>query len=236
MKLIKWLLGSLLILLLLTASWIAWDIYDPRRHIIGYSVYGIDVSKWQPKIDWMRAKRDGLTFVFIKATEGVDLVDPKYQEYTHESMQAGFIQGVYHYYLPRQNPIAQAKHFCQTVKLSEGNLPPVIDLEEMVGKDREGFEKNLQIFIDSVEIHFKVQPILYASRNYYVAFLKEKFSQYPLWIANYQKRPEDSTEDIGKEWLFWQFSNTGRVKGIEGNVDLNVFSGSYTDLYKWCLK
>jgi lysozyme len=76
--------------------------------------------------------------------------------------------------------------------------------------------------------------MIYASRNYYQAFLAGYFDGYPLWVANYQQFPTPSDPALDRDWDFWQFSNTGQVKGIEGPVDLDVFRGGFADLQRLC--
>lgn len=235
-KVIKWLVLLKAALLLALACWIAWEVYDPKRHILGYSVYGIDVSKWQPSINWGKAKRDGLTFIFIKATEGASHVDPRFHERWKMALKTDWVRGAYHYYQPTDSPQSQAHLFCETVSLEKGDLFPVVDIEEFPGKKLEEFQRNLVACLKEIESCFGVKPILYASRNYYIAFLKDSiFESYPLWVANYQEYPTEVGDTLGRSWDFWQYSNTGKVKGITGNVDLNVFNGSFTELSNFCL-
>ena len=233
----KWLFIANLWAVAAFAAWVAWEVYDPTRHIWGYSVYGIDVSKWQPSINWKTAKADGLAFVFIKATEGESEVDPKFKQYWAAATRTGWIKGGYHYYQPFHSPKKQARHFCNTIELKKGDLRPVIDIEEFPGKRLGEYYQNLGIFLEEVEQCLGVKPIIYSSRNYYNAFLEGVLSEdYPLWIANYQQLPTTKGDNLDREWQFWQYSNRGKVRGVQGNVDLNVFNGSFTELSDFCLK
>ncbi|MNR37644.1 Glycosyl hydrolases family 25 [compost metagenome] len=84
----------------------------------------------------------------------------------------------------------------------------------------------LKRWLDEVESHYKVKPILYSGDKYFTDFLQREFSDYVLWIANYNFW----VEDLKDHWNFWQFSEKGTVRGIKGNVDLNIFNGNIEEL------
>ncbi|MFT5914160.1 MAG: lysozyme [Bacteroidia bacterium] len=224
------LLVSLLILIL---GLLFFLIYEPQRHILGYSVYGIDVSRWQEEIDWGKVKNDRIVFAFMKASQGVDKVDSFFVSNWRATDSLGIAHGAYHFYEPDKPPIPQLKNFISQVKLKPTDLPPVLDLEGVVLKRAE-FQQNVQIWLDSAEVHFKKKPVIYCSIRYYEAHLKDKFSSYPIWIAQYKHFPYpkiDKSENRG--WKIWQFSQTGKVWGVDGNVDLDVFNGSYEEFLGW---
>lgn len=196
----------------------------PKR----FSVHGIDVSSYQGKIDWKKVKsmkEDSvhITFAFIKATEGISSVDSYFQRNWREAPKAGIICGAYHYFIPRKSGLWQARFFLQTVKFEEGDLPPVVDVEDLSGQSPEKMRKELKDFITHVEKKTGVKPIIYSGMVFYRDYLKGHFDGYPLWIAHYYQ-PELK---MGAEtkWFFWQHSDKARITGINHVVDFNAFKG-----------
>lgn len=196
-----------------------------------YEVYGIDVSHHQGKIDWEKLHQEmsekvPITFVYIKATEGKDFTDKRFKENYKNARKAGFVCGAYHYFGTKSTGYEQAKAYIQNVRLSKGDMRPVVDVEEVLEdpNDMDRYIQELKIFLSVVEEHYKVKPIIYASRNYHKKYLSS-LNQYPLWVAHYYVDYLDS--DIS--WLFWQCSDKGVLPGIEYPVDINIFNGSYSD-------
>ena len=137
------------------------------------------------------------------------------------------IRGAYHYYRPNENSLEQAKLFIKTVRLKKGDLPPVLDIEKLPkGQSLDSLKIGLRRWLNAVEVHYKVKPIIYTGEKYYDDFLKEDFSDYLFWIANYNFYREKIEED----WLFWQFTEKASVSGIKGNVDVNIFNGDVEQL------
>ncbi len=224
---------AIILLFILILGLLFYLIYDPKRHIFGYSVYGIDVSKWQGEIDWGKVKNDRIVFAFLKASQGVDKIDSTFARNWRVTDSLGIAHGAYHFYEPEKPPIPQLENYLSQVKLQPTDLPPVLDLEGFV-LNRTEFQQNVQIWLDSAEAHFRKKPVIYCSIRYYKAHLADKFSDYPIWIAQYKRFPYpkiDQSENLG--WKMWQFSETGKVWGIDGNVDLNVFNGSYEEFLDW---
>ncbi len=201
----------------------------PRK----YYVHGIDVSRYQGKIDWDKVAEvdyNGvkISFAFIKATEGVTLVDPYFQRNWRETKSSGIIRGAYHYFKPDKSGIWQARFFLQTVKMEAGDLPAVIDIEEAAGLSRNKLIPNIQDFLNEVEKKTKFKPIIYTGYQFYKDHLKGEFDDYPLWIAHYyQPRLKLNKET---HWDFWQHADNGRIDGIKHKVDMNVFNGEEEDL------
>ncbi|MFD1631962.1 glycoside hydrolase family 25 protein [Pseudopedobacter beijingensis] len=200
----------------------------PRR----YYVHGIDVSSYQQKIKWnlvdsMSDEGVKINFAFIKATEGVTLVDPYFQRNWRESKENGIIRGAYHYFKPKKSGQWQAHFFLQTAKFEMGDLPPVLDIEEIGNLSKKELQENVQAFLDEVERKVRVKPIIYTGYKFYVDYLKGKFDDYPLWVAHYYqpKLKLDNTQ-----WKFWQHADNATVDGIRGKTDLNVFNGDEEDL------
>ncbi|MEK6450060.1 MULTISPECIES: glycoside hydrolase family 25 protein [unclassified Myroides] len=198
---------------------------------------GFDVSHYQGVIDWGRvdsvASKSALEFVFVRATMGVDGVDRAYKLNWKGAGANHFIRGAYHYYRPDENSVEQANNFIKTVKLAPGDLPPVLDIEDLPKKQSvESLRLGLKRWIELVEEHYKVKPILYSGEHYYTNHLKQWFPDHILWIANYNF----FVEEIKPEWHFWQFTEKGIVNGIEGKVDLNIYNGNKTEMRKLLLK
>jgi len=156
----------------------------------GYSIHGIDVSYYQGKIDWKRGKamKDDdvqVNFAFIKATEGLFNVDPYFQRNWREAPKAGVICGAYHFFRPKKSGEWQAKFFLQTVHFEAGDLPPVVDIEELNGVPAAKMRIELQVFLTHIERKTKVKPIIYTGLSFYKDYLQGHFDEYPLWIAHY---------------------------------------------------
>ena len=202
------------------------------------TIRGIDVSRYQKEIDWetlKNAKLDGapVSFVFIKATEGSDIIDKYYNYNFYNARRNRIIRGAYHYFTTKSSAIEQAKFFCRTVQLEKGDLPPVLDIETIGNYNKERLQSETQIWLDYVELYFGVKPIIYSSHKFITDYLDSNlFKTYPCWIAHYYV---DSLKYNG-EWTFWQHSDVGKVEGVDGFVDVNVFNGSYEDLLELTLK
>ena len=197
-----------------------------------YAVHGVDVSHYQGGIDWARVAADSLgdfplRFVFIKATEGGDHGDTTFLRHFEEARKAGLLRGAYHYFIPKTDARRQADFFIRTVPLRKGDLPPVLDVETTGGLSRKELRAAVKTWLDRVEQHYGVKPILYASYKFKMRYLNDSlFNTYPYWIAHYYV---DSVRYRGT-WHFWQHTDVGQVPGIEQDVDLNVFNGSLEEL------
>lgn len=198
----------------------------------GFSVHGIDVSHHQGMIDWkmLTQTRQGkfpVHFVFMKASEGGDYGDKVFQANFDSAKVHGFIRGAYHFYNPKTDPIRQADFFINSVKLDSGDLPPVLDIEKRAD-DEKILRRDLKIWLDKIEQHYKVKPILYTSYKFKTRYLNDSiFDSYPYWIAHYYV---DSVKYKG-DWKFWQHTDVGTLPGIRGKVDLNIFNGSLEELH-----
>ena len=199
----------------------------------GYQVHGIDISHYQGDVNWNRLEqtRQGqfpINFIFMKATEGGDYADDKFVANFDSAKVHGFIRGAYHFYNPQTDANKQADFFINTVKLESGDLPPVLDIEKK-GRNVEKLQQGLKIWLQKVEEHYGVKPIIYASYKFKTRYLNDSiFDTYPYWIAHYYV---DSVRYQG-DWKFWQHTDVGTLPGIEEKVDLNIFNGSTIDLQK----
>ena len=179
--------------------WLAYGVCMPSR----FHVHGIDVSHYQGNIDWkmLTQTRQGkfpIHFVFMKASEGGDYGDKAFITNFDSAKTHGFIRGAYHFYNPKTDPIRQADFFINSVKLDSGDLPPVLDIEKR-GKDENQLRRDLKLWLDKIEQHYKVKPILYTSYKFKTRYLNDSvFNSYPYWIAHYYV---DSVEYRGREIL-----------------------------------
>lgn len=193
----------------------------------GHRLFGIDISRYQGAIDWKQVgkRQDGKTtihFAFIKATEGGGHVDPQFRRNWEAAAKQGIRRGAYHYFLPAVDPAAQARHFISRVQLHAGDLPPVLDVEETRGVPAATLRNRIARWLESVEKHYGVRPILYTYVDFYEQTLGDRFDAYPLWVAHYLQPHQPR---IRRDWAFWQFSEKARISGIRGVVDLNAFQG-----------
>ncbi len=195
-----------------------------------YSIHGIDVSKYQQQISWEEVKQMQvhdvrLGFAFIKATEGTNLSDAYFKRNWSRSKKAGIVRGAYHFFIPSRDGKKQAKHFINKVKIEAGDLPPVLDVEQISRVKPEKLRKEVKAWLEAVELYYGVQPIIYTNADFYKQYLKGYFDEYPLWVAHYLQPYQPR---ISRDWSFWQHSESGRVNGINGKVDFNVFNGDST--------
>ena len=198
----------------------------------GYEVHGIDVSHYQGKIDWKQLLQSKETdfplhFIFMKATEGSSLDDDTFESNFEEARNHGFIRGAYHFFSTKTDALRQADFFIRNVKLESGDLPPVLDVELVGKKSKQELQQGIKQWLDRVEAHYGVKPILYTSYKFKTKYLDDaRFDAYPYWIAHYYV---DSVKYQGR-WDFWQHTDVGSVPGIEQEVDLNVFNGTLDEL------
>ncbi|CAM3855151.1 glycoside hydrolase family 25 protein [Flavobacterium branchiophilum] len=199
-----------------------WILKKNKDHVVG-----IDVSHYQGTIRWDRVSTVNevykIGFVFIRATTGNDGVDAKYFYNWSQAKKHRFIRGAYHYYRPNENSIEQANLFIKNVKLQKGDLPPVLDIEKLPKQQSiDSLKVGLRRWLEKIEAHYQVKPIIYSGENYYNNFLKDEFDDYPFWIANYNI----TTATINDDWLFWQFTEKAKIRGIKSKVDVNIFNGT----------
>jgi lysozyme len=194
-------------------------------------VIGIDVSEFQGRVDWdevdILEEKYPVQFVFIRATAGNDRVDSKFKRNWEGAKEHKIMRGAYHYYRPNENSIEQANLFIKTVKLRSGDLPPVLDIEKLPkNQPLDSLKKGLKRWLNKVETHYGVRPIIYTGERYYDDFLKEEFREYLFWIANYNFYREKIDED----WLFWQFTEKASLPGVKHRVDVNIYNGDLEQL------
>ena len=208
-------------------------IYGDPDYPAGYTIHGIDVSRYQGSINWNRLRnamieRSPIRFIIIKSTEGGNHIDTNFRENFSNAKEAGFIRGAYHFWSNNSTARRQAYYFLAMVHLEPGDLPPVLDIENKPQNiSTEEFQQNILTWLHIVEDKYHVKPIIYTYYKFKDLYLSDsRFDDYPYWIAHYYV---DKMEYKG-DWKFWQHTDAGRLPGINGYVDLDIYNGSFYDL------
>ena len=233
------------VLVALILGFLLWPRHIPLGEETGDSLppgiykVGIDISHHNdPSIEWdslmvmtdilgrtttslKAAKRMiPVSFVFMKATEGVTFRDRNFKNNWKEAGERDLQRGAYHFYRTSRDPSAQAKHFIRTVgDLRYNDLPPVLDIETThSGFNKAQLNRDLLIWLKEVEAHYGVRPIVYTYESFAKDYLSgEILSDYPIWIAHYGVKTP-----LRDDWMIWQFTDNGAVYGVRGNVDMNI--------------
>ena len=211
-------------------------LYGDVSYPKGYEIHGIDISHHQGRIDWPTLRDKGLInktpirFIMIKATEGASRIDQNFKDNFHQAREYGFTRGAYHFYSVYSPADQQARFFIKNVKLENGDLPPVLDVEHKPkNQTDEQFAASVLQWLNIVERHYGIKPIIYTYYKFKTRYLNDSvFDSYPYWIAHYYV---DQVEYDGP-WKFWQHTDAGRLPGIKGQVDFNIYNGSFYDLRK----
>lgn len=199
----------------------------------GSTIKGVDVSHFDGTIDWAAAKRDGVTFAIIKATEGTTFVDNRFAANWANTRANGIVHGAYHFFRPKSDPIAQADFFVKTAgSPKSGELPPVIDLEVTDGLTAAQVAAGARTFLQRVQQNTGRVPMIYTSVRVFNSLLggPSGFNPYPLWVANWDVRCPNIPNPPWTRWTFWQSSATGTVAGFSDPVDVDRFNGTSADL------
>ena len=210
-------------------------------------VYGIDLSRYQTNIKWDEigiyydTDRDTITFektheclpasfVFLKATQGRAL-DKTYAEKKEEARAHGYKTGAYHVLINDTNIVNQANNFIEVAQPDSAGFPPILDIEsDYVGKPYSEYRKKVLQWLQLVEDATGGKPLIYCSDKTREKVLNTpEFDAYHFWIARYDTTPPRSKDD----WLFWQFTEKGKIRGIKGKVDISIWKGTAEDLENW---
>ncbi|MDD7805605.1 MAG: GH25 family lysozyme [Endozoicomonas sp. (ex Botrylloides leachii)] len=190
---------------------------------------GVDVSHYQGEVQWQQVA-DTYHFAFIKATEGTNYIDPRFQENINNIENTSMKYGAYHFFNPALDAIEQAKHFINTIAHENLSLPSVLDIEiEPIGSNQ-SLQASVKDWLVYVEKATGCRPIIYTNKHYWLTYLADHFTDYPLWIGDY------TTSDnrmVSIPWAFWQYTDKGKVTGINGIVDKSHFDGNAVKLNKF---
>lgn len=216
---------------------------------------GIDVSRWQPNVDWGRVRAAGVSFVFIKATQS-NFGDPLFSKHWAGARSAGLLRGAYHFLVPDMDGQKQAAAYLKVLSEDPGELPPVLDIEAK-NASPVTYAKYAKVWLDQVEPALGRRPIIYTAAWFWNSGMivggkyPDWAPEYPLWVAAYPVRdgfPSVADIEQGKfkpampkswtNWTFWQYSERGRVDGVvtngrPANTDLNVFQSGEEALTIW---
>lgn len=216
---------------------------DPQdfgsNHPGKHEVHGIDLSKWNgTDIDWAALKKAGVSFVFIKGTEGKDRIDSAFRTHWRNAAAAGIPHAAYHFYYFCSTPEEQADWFIANVPKEANMLPPVLDMEWnhasptcKLRPDPETVRDVMRRFMNRVEAHYGRKPIIYTSVDFHRDNLVGAFNGYHFWLRSVAAHP--SAIYPGRRWTFWQYTSTGLIPGVKGELDINVFSGSAKHWNSW---
>jgi lysozyme len=206
---------------------------SPRK----LAVHGVDVSRWQGDIDWVKLRTQGANFAYIKATDGGDHLDPMFKTNWRGAKAAGVKHGAYHFFYWCRTAGEQADWFIRNVPRDPDALPPVIDVEYngesscKMRLSRAKILEKMQVFMDKLERHYGKRPIIYTAPDFYADNLDGEFLKYPFWLRAVAQHPTKVYP--GRKWVFWQYSGSGLTQGVSGKIDLNVFHGDEGDWHDW---
>lgn len=195
--------------------------------------FGIDVSHYQGKINWSENmslyNEIPIDFVILRASAGSNVADKKFKTNYKQAKKYKYALGAYHYYRPNENSTLQAENFLKQTQYLKFHFPPILDIERVPKtQSMERLKEGLKNWLQIVERKTGRKPILYSGEHFYETHLQNDFSNYPLWIANYNFWRKSMEDD----WHFWQFSEKGSVEGIKTPVDVNVSSYTKVELEK----
>jgi lysozyme len=191
-------------------------------------IAGIDVSHYNGSVDCGQMAAGGVVFAYIKASEGKFTKDPLYANNYAGLGQNQIVRGAYHFFYPQLNAQAQASNFPSVVtQLTAGDLPPVLDVELSGEQSPSNIAAAMQQWLDNVQQSLGRTPIIYTSASFWNTALggTAAFAGYPLWVAEYTSNPSPNIPAGFSNYAFWQYSQSGSVPGIAGNVDMTGFRG-----------
>lgn len=221
MRFLKWV--ALAIAILAISSFAGWRyVIDWRPSPARFPVQGVDVSHHQGAIDWVAVRRAGASFAYIKATEGGDHRDSRFEANWIDAHEAGLRRGAYHFFTLCRPGADQARNFIATTPADADALAPVVDLE-FVGNcaarpSRDALLRELAIFLERIEAHAGQRAILYVIEDFDRHYRVTEAFDRPLWLRGLFRQPDYGAPP----WTIWQASAFRRMPGIEGGVDWNV--------------
>jgi lysozyme len=192
----------------------------PPNDLTREELRGIDVSHHSGDVEWAVVSEAGYDFAIVKATEGVDALDPRFAEHWNALSQLDMLRGAYHFYVSEDDPEEQARFFLSTVELADGDLVPVVDVELIGHGTAPGLADRLRRFLEIVEGELGARPIIYTMPNFWDASLGEGFAHYPLWVAEYEVDEPGLPRDW-TDWHLWQYQGDATVPGVEKSADLS---------------
>lgn len=196
---------------------------------------GVDVSHHNDDVDWLKVRKARYSFAFLKASEGVTYTDPTFSRNRDRAAAAGLYVGAYHFYRTTSGAAEQANHFCDVVSaMRHGELPPVLDIEDESQWRKLSSDEAMALvttWLATVRSRLGVAPLVYASPSFIDDILANapKLTDFGLWLANYNVATPTVPAPWSR-WVFWQYTEHGRVDGISTDADLNRFNGTEEQL------
>lgn len=189
-------------------------------------VHGIDLSHYQGEVFWETVGQNTKTaYVYLKATEGGDRIDDRYEKNIDLAHRYGLKVGSYHFFRPKSPLHLQLQNFMTQCRPGEQDLIPMIDIETTSGLPTDVFCDSLITFLAMVEKAYRQQPLIYTYRNFYNKHLLGKLDDYKIMIAMYT--PEEPVLDDRRDITMWQYTSKGRIVGVSGYVDKSRFMGKH---------
>jgi GH25 family lysozyme M1 (1,4-beta-N-acetylmuramidase) len=196
-----------------------------------YAIQGIDVASYQGYPNWASVKSSGKTFAFTKATEGTTYTNPYFATNWARIKSAGLIRGAYHYGRPGTDPVAQANYFCNVVGPTSGDLQMTLDIETTDGKSSSQVRSWIVAFINQIKARTGRPGIIYTGFYFWRDSAGNGSNlNCPLWLAAYVSDPSAYVPAAWPYFTFWQYTSSGSVSGVSGNVDRDAFNGSLSGL------
>lgn len=197
---------------------------------------GIDVYAGDGQIDWQKVLDSGISFAFIKASQGASWVDKSFNFNWTRCGQVGITRAPYHFFTGDAGGVQQAHHAMSVVTLPPRSLPWILDLEQAGHLSPSDLAENALHWLQEVEMVTQRAPIIYGPRDFLATNLggNAAFARYPLYLAH----PGSSVGTLPApwtEWAFWQsaFGETAQgwtVPGCPGKVDGDFYNGTHSDL------
>lgn len=184
---------------------------------------GVDLSHHNGRVQWDAFEAAPVDFLYLKATEGSDWKDPRFLDHWREAKTRGWLVGAYHFYRLCRPGQEQARNFIQSVEVRAGGLPPAVDLEYAHNCAPRGSTAEtlaeLDAFLRALEAEYGVRPVIYTTPEFHTDWLAGNYEEYPLWLRGLGETMPRTIN--GRAPDIWQYTMSGRVPGIEGQVDMN---------------
>jgi len=196
-------------------------------------VQGLDVARYQGRIDFDKARQGGTHFVYMKSTEGKDYIDPNFRDNWRRAREAGVARGAYHFMTWCSLASEQAAWFTRNVPNDPDALPPVLDLEwnnhsKCKNKhDRADVLEKVRVMLAAMEAHTGKVPVIYTDINFHRDVLAGEHFDNAFWLRSTAAEPHHKYHS--RQWMFWQWTQTGTMSGVHNEVDRNAFYGSADD-------
>ena len=190
-------------------------------------VHGIDLSHYQGEVFWETVGNNTkMAYVYLKATEGGDRIDAKYERNIELAHRYGLKVGSYHFFRPKTPLHLQLRNFTTQCLPGEQDLIPMIDVETTGNLSTEQFRDSLMTFLGMIERAYRQKPLVYTFRNFYNWHLVGQLDDYQLMIAMYQD--EEPVLADGRDITMWQYTGKGRIVGVNGFIDKSRFMGHHS--------